>query len=119
MTGRSPLLGLLVVVLVVTAAQQWWVSRQQQQLGWQVARAAAQGDIQMISSTTCGICTRARLWFKQHEVRFEECFVEQDRACAARFEALRAPGTPVMVVRGKPQLGFDPQRLLQSLQPAS
>ena len=76
MTGRSPLLGLLVVVLVVTAAQQWWVSRPQQQVRWQVARAAAQGDIQLISSTTCGLCTRALLWFRQHEVRFESRWVE-------------------------------------------
>ena len=113
------MLGLLLVVLVATAAQQWWVASRQQQVGRQVATAAAPGDIQMISSTTCGICTQARLWFKQHEVRFDECFVERDPACAARFEALRAPGTPVMVVRGQPQLGFDPQRLLKALQPAS
>jgi hypothetical protein len=33
-----------------------------------------------------------------------------------QFEALRAAGTPVLLVRGQPQLGFNPQRLLQTLQ---
>ncbi|MBL8331407.1 MAG: hypothetical protein JNJ71_21405 [Rubrivivax sp.] len=117
-TPRKGLFGLVVLVLVLTAAAQWWASRGQQRLGDALAAAAAPGDIQMISSTTCGICTRARLFFKQHEVRFDECFIEQDAACAQRFEQLRAPGTPVIVVRGQPQLGFDPQRILRGL-PAS
>jgi glutaredoxin len=115
MADRKAVLGLVAIVLVVGTASQWWASRGELQIGRQVAQAAAPGDIQMLSSTTCGICTRARLWFQQHEVRFDECFIEKDAACAARFEALRAPGTPVIIVRGQAQLGFDPQRLLLRL----
>jgi glutaredoxin len=115
---RRSVLGLLVLMIVVSLASRWWGNSQQKAVGTQVAQAAAPGDIQMVSSTTCGICTRARLWFQQHEVRFYECFVEKDAACAARFQALMAPGTPVIVVHGKPLLGFDPQRVLKALQPS-
>ncbi|MCU0966750.1 MAG: hypothetical protein MUF08_17270 [Burkholderiaceae bacterium] len=52
---------------------------------------------------------------RQHEVAFDECFIETDAACAARFEALRAPGTPVLLVRGQLQTGFDAQRVLGAL----
>jgi glutaredoxin len=112
---RKGLLGLFLLVLVITAATQWWISGQRRSVGEQIAQAAAPGDIQMLSSTTCAICTQARQFFQQHAVRFDECFIERDSACAARFEQLQAPGTPVIVVRGQPQLGFRPQRVLDGL----
>lgn len=115
-TRHRGLWSLVLLVLVVMTAVSWWGTRQQQAIGTQVAQAARAGDIQMLSSTTCGICTVARQWFQQHAVRFDECFIEKDGACAARFEAMRAPGTPVIVVKGQPQLGFDPQRVLRGLQ---
>ena len=31
--------------------------------------------------------------------------------CAAAYQALRAPGTPVLLVRGQALLGFDPARI--------
>jgi glutaredoxin len=112
---RKSLIGLAVLVAAVVLASQWWASRQQLSLGRQVAAIAAPGDIRMLSSTTCSICTAARLWFKTHDVAFDECFIETDRACAAQFEATRSPGTPVIVVRGRPQIGFDPQRVRDQL----
>jgi glutaredoxin len=115
MSQRNTWLSLVAIVVLVTAATQWWGHSRQQALGQQLARAASAGDIQMLSSTTCGICTRARRWFQDNEVRFDECFIDRNAACAARFEALRAPGTPVILVRGQPQLGFDPQRILLAL----
>jgi glutaredoxin len=70
----------------------------------------------MFSSATCGVCVQARLWFTQHGVRFEECLIESDMACRARFEASRSPGTPLIVVRGRPQVGFSAQRVHDALQ---
>ncbi len=106
---------LAIVAVVAVAALQWWSGRSGSALGREVAQAAAPGDIRMLSSTTCGICTAARLWFQRHGVAFQECFVDEDAACAAQFEALRMPGTPVILVRGRPVLGFDPQRLREAL----
>jgi glutaredoxin len=109
--------GLVVVVLAAGGLSQWWAARQQAEVGRRVAQAAAPGDIQMLSSTTCAICTTARLWFREHDVPFQECFIETDADCAARFESTRSPGTPVILVRGIPQVGFSPQRLADSLEP--
>jgi glutaredoxin len=106
-----------VVIAVALLLSQWWAGHRQAEVGRQVAQWAAPGDLQMLSSTTCPICTQARQWFRQHGVAFDECFIETDAACRARFEATRSPGTPVIVVRGIPQVGFSPQRLADSLQP--
>ena len=110
------MLGLVVAVLCVSAASQWWAGRQERQVGEQVATLAVAGDIHMLSSDTCGICAMARAWFKQHRVAYTECSIETDTACKAAFEAVGSPGTPVLVVRGKAQLGFQPERLQQALQ---
>jgi glutaredoxin len=112
---RRSLLGVAALVLGVGAATRWWAGRRQAGLGGALAARAAPGDIRLLSSTTCAYCTAARRWLQQHRVPFGECFIENDAACAAEFEAVRAPGTPVVVVRGRPQLGFDAQRVLDAL----
>lgn len=117
--SRQSLFGLLAVVIAAGAAGQWWAAHQQGEVGEQMARLARAGDIQMLSSTTCSICVSTRAWFQRHDVRFDECFIETDAACAARFEATRSPGTPVLVVRGKPQVGFNAERVLGALKPRS
>jgi hypothetical protein len=53
----------------------------------------------------------------ENRVPFTECSIERDAACAAEFAATASPGTPVMLVRGQPQVGFSAERLLGSLQP--
>ena len=56
---------------------------------------------------------------QQHDVPFSECFIERDTACAAQFEAARAPGTPVLLVRGQALVGFDAQRVRDTLSGAA
>jgi glutaredoxin len=106
---------LALLVAVVSGGLQLWGQQRERTLGIRIAAAAAPGELRMISSETCGVCTAARHWFSDHDIRFAECFIERDAACRAEFEALRAPGTPVIVVRGQPQLGFSPQRLALAL----
>ncbi len=113
-TGRS-LLGLLLLVVLVDSANRWWVGRNEQALGDQVAAQARPGDIRMISSESCAICLEARMWLTQNRVPFTECLIERDATCRADFEALRAAGTPVLVVRGQAQLGFNAERLRDAL----
>jgi glutaredoxin len=100
------LFGLVALVLVVSGAAEWWRERQAQQVGRELAQSARPGDIVMISSTTCVFCTRARQFMTVQQVPFTECFIETDTTCAQRYQALGARGTPTMVVRGQPQLGF-------------
>ncbi|MDE2615087.1 MAG: hypothetical protein KGL78_16760 [Burkholderiales bacterium] len=113
-TGRA-LLAFVVFVLAMSAGSQWWAGRRDGALGAEVARLARPGDIRMIASDSCVICLRARHWFDDNRIAFSECSVERDAQCRADFEALSAPGTPVILVRGRPQLGFDPQRLRAAL----
>lgn len=113
-SGRS-LLGLVVLVLAVSAANRWWVGRHSDALGHQVASMAQPGDIRMIASENCAICLEARHWLLRNEVAFSECLIERDATCRADFDALGATGTPVIVVRGKPQLGFNAERLRLAL----
>jgi glutaredoxin len=115
--SRSELLGLIALVLVVSTTSSWWVRRSQADLGAQVAGLAQAGDIQMYSSVTCGVCIEARQWFVQHRIPFKECLIEKDAACRATFEQSRAPGTPLIVVRGQQQEGFNAVRVLDGLKP--
>ncbi len=114
-SARS-LLGLALLLLAVGTASAWWTQRQQGQLAREVAALARPGDIRMLASDHCGVCLSARRWFQAHGVAYSECSIERDAACRQAFEAARAPGTPVMLVRGVPQLGFNPQALRAALQ---
>ena len=110
------LLVLGLIVLVVAAGMQgmsrWTAAR----LGPHVAALAKPGDIQMIASVTCVYCAAARAWFNENHVPFSECEIERDTQCAAAYNALMAPGTPVLVVRGQRLLGFNAQAVADALQ---
>ena len=113
-TKRS-LLGLVAFVVIGAAAMQgfaWW---SRERLGARVAAAAKPGDIHMIASVTCVYCAAARAWFIEHRVPFTECLIERDGVCADKYNALMAPGTPVMLVRGKRLIGFSAQAIADAL----
>lgn len=113
--SRASLVGLVVLVMGVSVASVWWADRAKLRIGHQIAERAAPGDIRMLSSDTCGICAEARSWFQANRIAFSECSIERDAACRADFVATQAPGTPVLLVRGAAQLGFNPQRVLAAL----
>jgi glutaredoxin len=116
---RWALLSLPVVLLLFVTAWAGWLAWREPALGAEVARLAKPGDVRMLSSQTCIYCDSARHWLQTHQVAFEECVIETDAHCAAQFAALLAPGTPVMLVRGQPQVGFSPQRVREVLAEAS
>jgi glutaredoxin len=115
---RTPLRSMLLLVALVLGA---WLAVQgvqawsQARLGPRVAALAKPGDIAMIGSTTCVYCAAARAWFEAHHVPYVECLIERDARCAAQYAALLAPGTPVLLVRGKRLLGFDAQAVADAL----
>ena len=109
------LLGLAALVVVAGIAMQgfaWW---SRERLGAQVAASAGPGDIHMLASVTCVYCAEARAWFNANRVPFTECLIERDAQCAAKYNALMAPGTPVMLVRGKRLVGFSAQAVADAL----
>jgi len=109
------MLVLIVIVFFAAAAMQALGSWQKARLGAVVAAEAKPGDIQMIASVTCMYCAEAREWFNAHKVPFGECEIERDARCAAAYNALMAPGTPVLVVRGKRLVGFSAQAVADAL----
>jgi hypothetical protein len=113
--SRRSLLSLVVLVLAVSVANRWWVDRHDDAQGAAIAALAQPGDLRMISSENCVICLEARSWLLRNEVKFSECLIERDAACRADYDALGAQGTPVFVVRGQPQLGFNVERLRVAL----
>ena len=108
---------LIVLVLVAMAGTQALRNASNARLGPQVAAQARPGDIQMIASVTCTYCAAARAWFNANHVPFTECLIERDAPCAALYNALMAPGTPVLVVRGKRLVGFNAQAVADALAP--
>jgi glutaredoxin len=112
---RASVLILLLMVLALAALGPWWRGHRQDALGRELAALAGPGDLQMIASDRCAICVEARQWFERHGVRFSECSIEREPDCASQFRRLGAPGTPVILVRGQPELGFAPERLRQRL----
>ncbi len=114
-TTRRSLLGLVTLVVICAAAMQGFTGWSRERLGTQVAANARPGDIHMIASVTCVYCAAARAWFNENRVPFTECLIERDAVCAAKYNALMAPGTPVMLVRGKRLLGFNAQAVADAL----
>jgi len=113
--SRRSLLVLVLLVIAITGGSEWWRGREQARLGVQIASASAPGDIEMLSSKTCVFCDRARAWFGAHRVPVNECVIETDTRCAERFASLRALGTPVLIVRGQVQQGFNPELIARAL----
>ena len=113
--SRRPLLILIGAILAVSAATQLWGWRQELHVGRELASAAKPGDILMVASDTCSYCAMARAFMQEHAIAFKECSIERDPACAARYAGFKAPGTPVIVVRGEPQVGFMPGKVLERL----
>lgn len=98
---------LLVIVAVVWGSSQAWSWWRQTQATQTVQAQARAGDILMLTTTDCPYCAKARAWFKQHAVPWQECNIEQHDACRRLFDAQGAPGVPLLNVRGQWRLGFD------------
>lgn len=113
---RGSLLAVAIVAVVAGAAAWGARSYEQHRLGERVAVAAKPGDIVMYSATTCPVCADAKRWFARHEIRVQSCEIDGDADCARRFDALNGAGTPLFVVRGERQLGFDRERIARALE---
>jgi glutaredoxin len=118
MSMKAAALRFLPLALLVAATwsgvqllQNWSSER----IARELASNAKAGDIVMLSSVDCPYCKEARAWFKANGVAFAECFIERDAACAAAYQALHAPGTPTLLVRGQRQVGFSAERVAQAL----
>jgi glutaredoxin len=111
----SSILTLAALVIAVSLASHGLQRLTNYRLAASVRSSAHQNDIYMVSSTTCPYCSQARAWFSANKIPFSECFIERDEQCASRYQALMAPGTPVLIVRGKKLVGFNPREIQAAL----
>lgn len=112
---RGSLKGLILVVMLVLGVTQglaWW--RDTQTVAQIKAHLPGQ-TITMYSTASCYYCGKARAWFRQHDIPWDECDVEQDSGCRATFDAHGALGTPLMRVGSRWHLGFEPTWLAEAL----
>ena len=89
----------------------------------QSARSSAQ-DVVMFSAAWCGVCGKAKRWFRNKGIAFTEKDIEKDPgargemhrlAKEANFPANRLSGVPVIWVKGRMFSGFDPRSIEAAL----
>jgi glutaredoxin len=74
----------------------------------QVSRAiGADGGVTIYTTEWCGVCQRAKAFFRQNGVPFHEWDVEKTDYGAARFEQLGGSGVPLITVGAEKMMGFD------------
>ena len=115
MAKLRPYLPLLVIVLLVMGGSQAARDWQARVLAEKLRDSVRPGDIVMLSSTNCVYCLRARTWLDAERISYSECFIETNAACADLYRAQMAPGTPTFLVKGQRIVGFDKQRMVESL----
>jgi glutaredoxin len=67
----------------------------------------ADGGVTIYTTEWCGVCQRAKAFFRQNGVPFHEWDVEKTDYGAARFEQLGGSGVPLITVGAEKMMGFD------------
>lgn len=63
-------------------------------------------DVVMYSTTWCGYCKKAKRYFNQHNISFEEYDVEKSAKGKMDYKALRGRGVPIILVGNRRMNGF-------------
>jgi len=79
----------------------------------EVSRAiGADSGVTIYTTEWCGVCQRAKAFFKQNGVPFREWDVEKTEYGAIRFGQLGGSGVPVITVGPEKMMGFDANRFM-------
>lgn len=81
----------------------------------EVSRAiGADSGVTLYSTEWCGVCKRAKAFFKQNGVPFREWDVEKSDYGEAKFRQLGGGGVPVITVGSEKMIGFDASRFMEA-----
>ncbi|MGD8542369.1 MAG: glutaredoxin domain-containing protein [Desulfobacteraceae bacterium] len=78
-------------------------------------RPADGARVVMFSAPGCGYCVKAREYFNQNGVAFEELDVSASEDARRRFQDLGGRGVPLILIGDRQISGFDPQAIQAAL----
>jgi glutaredoxin len=79
----------------------------------EVSRAVGtDSGVTIYTTEWCGVCQRAKAFFKQNGVPFREWDVEKTAYGAIKFKQLGGSGVPVITVGAEKMMGFDAGRFM-------
>lgn len=80
----------------------------------QVGQAVgADSGVTIYTTEWCGVCKRAKAFFKQNGVPFREWDVEKTEYGAAKFRQFGGNGVPLITVGAEKMTGFDGTRFME------
>ena len=78
-------------------------------------RPADGARVVMFSAPGCGYCVKAKEYFNQNGVAFEELDVSASEDARRRFQGLGGRGVPLILIGDRQISGFDPQAIQAAL----
>lgn len=73
-------------------------------------RSGGRQQVVMYSAVWCGICTKAKKYFKNNNIAFKELDIDTSEEGKEGFKRLKGTGVPIILVGKKRMNGFSPQR---------
>lgn len=68
-------------------------------------------DVVMYATKTCGYCARARSFFNQRGIRWQEIDIESSQAAREEFKRKGGQGVPLFFINGQRVRGFSEERM--------
>ena len=67
------------------------------------------------STTWCGVCVKAKKWFKANQIKYREYDIETSTKGKRDYKKLKGRGVPIIIVGQQRMNGFSPSRMQQML----
>lgn len=71
---------------------------------------AANKQVVIYAATWCGVCKRAKQYFKAHNIPYTEYDIERSRKGRLDYKKLNGRGVPIILVGDQRMDGFSPER---------
>ena len=72
-------------------------------------------EVVMFTTQTCGYCAKARTWFTEQNVAWDERDIETSESARAEWVAMGGVGTPLILINGARISGFSVDALSAEL----
>lgn len=73
-------------------------------------KRSSRQQVVMYSAEWCGVCDKAKSYFKKNQIPFRELDIDKSKEARAGFDKLNGKGVPIILVGKKRMNGFSPAR---------